>query len=99
MRNDGLPVIEASCPFNSQVTWNVIQFDTARLREQHWTPEKLRKHVGDLIYGQKCGFTTHRIILVGDDIDVFSDADCSMYNNLDILIHSVGIRDTLQTRR
>lgn len=39
------------------------------------SPEQLRKKVGDLIFGHKAGYTMHRIVLVGSDIDVYDDKD------------------------
>lgn len=59
----------------SQVTWVVLQFDTAKLAAMKVTPEHLRQTVGDLVFGHKAGYTIHRLILVGTDIDVFDDKD------------------------
>lgn len=39
------------------------------------TSEELRKKVGDLVFNTKAGSTTHRIVLVGDDIDVYDGTD------------------------
>lgn len=39
------------------------------------SPEQLRKKVGDLIFRHKAGYTMHRIVLVGSDIDVYDDKD------------------------
>lgn len=39
------------------------------------TSEELRKKFGDLVYNTKAGSTTHRIILVGDDVDVYDGKD------------------------
>ncbi|WVQ91235.1 hypothetical protein IAS59_005033 [Cryptococcus gattii] len=74
-RDAGLPVIECFSPFESQVTWIALQLDGKKLREMKTTSEELRKKVGDLIYNTKAGSTTHRIILVGDDIDVYDGKD------------------------
>lgn len=58
-----------------QVTWVVLQFDTAKISKSKITPEELRQKVGDLVFGHKAGYTIHRIVLVGNDIDVYDDKD------------------------
>lgn len=75
----GLPVIGAFSPFQSTVTWVAIKFDTAKIREQKWTSKELRQHIGDLVFNHKAGYTIHRLVLVGDDIDVFEDKDISKF--------------------
>ncbi|KAI5479123.1 cytoplasmic protein [Pseudohyphozyma bogoriensis] len=67
-RNAGLPVKEAASPF-------ISQFDTIKLAAMNITPEDLRKRVGDLVFNHKVGYTIHRLVLVGDDIDVYDDKD------------------------
>jgi hypothetical protein len=51
------------------------QFNTSKLPSLRLTPEQLRKRVGDLIFNHKAGYTIHRLVLVGGDIDVFDDKD------------------------
>lgn len=75
-RNAGLPVKDAFSPFESQVTWVALQFDGKKLREMKTTSEELRKKIGDVVFNHKAGYTIHRLILVGDDIDVRST--CSL---------------------
>jgi phenacrylate decarboxylase len=36
---------------------------------------EFRKKVGDLIFNEKAGYTIHRLVLVGDDIDVYDGKD------------------------
>ncbi|GAA6033106.1 hypothetical protein JCM8097_002947 [Rhodosporidiobolus ruineniae] len=74
-REAGLPVKNAFSPFESQVTWVPLQFDTAKLREMKITSEALRKRVGDVVFYHKAGYTIHRLILVGDDINVYDGKD------------------------
>lgn len=64
------PVIAASSPLESQVTWVAIQFDTTKLRTMNTSGPELSKKIGDLIFNHKAGYTIHRLVLVGDDIDV-----------------------------
>jgi UbiD family decarboxylase len=70
--NHGLPVLDCHSPFQSIVTWVVIQIDTAKMRAEKYTTESLRKAFGDLVFGSKEGYTIHRLVLVGVDIDVFN---------------------------
>ncbi|GFZ46456.1 carboxy-lyase [Saitozyma sp. JCM 24511] len=74
-REAGLPVTDAFSPFESQVTWVALQFDTTTLRLQKWTSEKLRQRVGEVAFNHKAGYTIHRLVLVGDDIDVYEGSD------------------------
>lgn len=74
-RNAGLPVKDAFSPFESQVTWVALQFDGKELREMKTTSEELRKKIGDVVFNHKAGYTIHRLILVGDDIDVYDGKD------------------------
>ncbi|OWZ77215.1 cytoplasmic protein [Cryptococcus neoformans Bt85] len=74
-RDAGLPVKDAFSPFESQVTWVALQFDGKKLREMKTTSEELRKKVGDVVFNHKVGYTIHRLVLVGDDIDVYDGKD------------------------
>ncbi|KAJ5972708.1 uncharacterized protein N7479_002626 [Penicillium vulpinum] len=71
----GLPVTDAFTPFESQVTWLALRIDTAKLREMKTTTKEFSKKVGDLVFNCKAGGTTHRIVLCGDDIDVYNGKD------------------------
>ncbi|KAK1148436.1 Ferulic acid decarboxylase 1 [Aspergillus melleus] len=73
-QND-LPITDAFAPFESQVTWVALRVDTAKLRSLKLTSLELRKKVGDLVFNHKAGYTIHRIVLVGDDIDVYDGKD------------------------
>lgn len=74
-KNAGLPVLEAFAPFESQVTWVALKIDTAKLREMKTTSKEFSKKVGDVIFNCKAGYTIHRIVLCGDDIDVYDGKD------------------------
>ncbi len=75
LREHGLPVLESFSPFESQVTWVVLQIDTAKLRALKTTPAAFCRQVGDIIFRNKVGFTIHRLVVVGDDIDVYDFRD------------------------
>ncbi|KAM0752322.1 UbiD family decarboxylase [Meredithblackwellia eburnea MCA 4105] len=74
-REAGLPVKEAFSPFESQVTWVALQFDSQKLLEMKTTAAELRKKVGDIVFYHKAGYTIHRLVLVGDDVDVYDGKD------------------------
>lgn len=61
-REAGLPITDAFSPFESQVTWVALQFDTQKLREMKTNSEELRKRVGDLVFYHKAGYTIHRCV-------------------------------------
>lgn len=75
LQDAGIPITDVFTPFESQVIWAAIRIDTGKLREMHTTPVSFRKQIGDLIFNNKVGYTIHRLILVGDDIDVYSFKD------------------------
>ncbi|KAH8646115.1 3-polyprenyl-4-hydroxybenzoate decarboxylase [Xylariales sp. PMI_506] len=71
-----LPITDSFAPFESQVTWVALRVDTAKLREQKWkSPAVFREKVGRVVFSHKAGYTIHRIVLVGDDIDVYDGKD------------------------
>lgn len=49
--------------------------DTAKLRGLRTNSADLRKKMGDLIFSEKAGYTIHRLVLVGEDIDVYNGKD------------------------
>lgn len=71
LKSNGLPIKEAFSPFESQITWVALQVDTDKLRAMKTNAEAFRRQVGDLIFKGKPGATIHRLLLVGDDIDVY----------------------------
>lgn len=74
-KDAGLPVKEAMSPFESQVTWVVLQIDTAKLRHMKTTSAEFSKSIGDLVFNHKAGYTIHRLVLVGEDINVYDFKD------------------------
>lgn len=71
----GLPILDAFSPFESQVTWVALRVDTEKLRSLKTNSKEFSKKVGDLIFNHKAGYTIHRLVLVGDDIDVYNGKD------------------------
>ncbi|OTB12418.1 hypothetical protein K445DRAFT_25707 [Daldinia sp. EC12] len=77
LKSQGLPIEEAWCPFESQVTWVVLQVDTEKLRALKTTSAEFSRNIGDIVFTAKCGFMIHRLVLVGDDIDIYDFKDVS----------------------
>ncbi|KAL1301859.1 hypothetical protein AAFC00_006043 [Neodothiora populina] len=74
-QDNDLPVVEAMSNFESQVTWVALKIDTAKLRAMKTNSKDFSKKIGDLVFNHKVGYTIHRLVLVGDDIDVFDFKD------------------------
>ncbi|PON28853.1 hypothetical protein TGAM01_v201961 [Trichoderma gamsii] len=74
-RASDLPVLQASSPLISQCTWVALQIDGARLRAMKTSPKQLADLVANVVFNCKAGVPFHRILLVGEDIDVHDDAD------------------------
>jgi phenacrylate decarboxylase len=57
------------------MTWAAVRINTAKLREMKTNSKEFSKLIGDAILRDRSGTLTHRIILVGDDIDVYNFKD------------------------
>lgn len=73
----GLPITDAFAPFQTQVTWVALKVDIHKLSEMKTSPEEFRKRIGDLVFDHKAGYTIHRLVLCGSDIDVYDWNDVS----------------------
>ncbi|KAJ4288417.1 Ferulic acid decarboxylase 1 [Kalmusia sp. IMI 367209] len=71
----GLPVEEAFAPFETQVTWVAMKIDTEKLLSMKTTLVAFRKQIGDIVFGEKAGYSVHRLVLVGEDIDIYNFKD------------------------
>ncbi|KAG7289269.1 hypothetical protein NEMBOFW57_005634 [Staphylotrichum longicolle] len=70
----GLPVLQVFTPYETQVIWAVVQVDRVRLRDMKTNAKALCTTIGDIVFRQKCGMQVHRVLVVGDDIDLFDFA-------------------------
>lgn len=52
-----------------------LKIDISKLREMNTTPKDFRKAIGDLVFSCKAGYTIHRLVLCGSDIDVYDFKD------------------------
>lgn len=75
LQGAGLPITDAFAPFETQVTWVVLSVDIKRLKEMNISPAELRDKVGRLVFAGKPGYTIHRLMLVGPDIDIYNFKD------------------------
>ncbi len=75
LQSRGMPIKEAFSPFESQVTWVALQVDTEKLRAMKTTTEAFCREIGNIVFSNRPGGTIHRLVLVGDDIDVFDFKD------------------------
>ncbi|KAF9024270.1 UbiD-domain-containing protein [Hymenopellis radicata] len=74
-KDAGLPIKDAFPPFEGQMTWVALQVDGEKLRAMNTNSKDFSKRVGDLVFRSKPGYVIHRLILVGDDIDVYDGKD------------------------
>jgi UbiD family decarboxylase len=74
-QDHGLPVLEAMTLFESQVTWVVLKIDTPQLQNMRTTSAAFCRQIGDLIFRNKVGLVIQRVVLVGEDIDVYGYKD------------------------
>ncbi|KAJ1322917.1 phenacrylate decarboxylase [Microdochium nivale] len=67
----GLPIKDAYAPVETLATWCALQVDTEKLREMCTSSEVLCKRIAELAFRDKSCMLINRILLVGDDVDVF----------------------------
>ncbi|EMT72239.1 3-octaprenyl-4-hydroxybenzoate carboxy-lyase-domain-containing protein [Fusarium oxysporum II5] len=72
LQREGLPIKEANCPLETYATWCVLQVDTEKLGDMKTSSAELCRRIGDLAFKDKSCMLVNRIILIGDDIDVFN---------------------------
>jgi UbiD family decarboxylase len=70
-----MPVKEVFTPYESHVLWAAVQIDGAKLREMKTTPAEFCTKLGELVFRSKRGMDIHRLLIVGDDIDVYNFHD------------------------
>ncbi|TVY79095.1 Ferulic acid decarboxylase 1 [Fusarium oxysporum f. sp. cubense] len=72
LQREGLPIKEANCPLETYATWCALQIDTEKLGDMKTSSAELCRRIGDLAFKDKSCMLVNRIILIGDDIDVFN---------------------------
>lgn len=69
-QDNGLPITNAFAPSELQVTWVALRVDTTKLRQMNPDSKTFSKQIGDLVLGDRVECSIHRLVLVGDGIDV-----------------------------
>lgn len=75
LKSQGIPITESFSPLESQVTWVALQVDTTKLRALKTTPEEFCRKIGEIVFSHKAGYTIHRLLIVGEDIDIYNFKD------------------------
>lgn len=75
LRDHGMPIKRIFSPFESQATWVVVQVDGEKLRPENTNSHDFCRRIGDLVFNHKAGYPIHRIVVVGEDIDIYSFKD------------------------
>ncbi|KAE8371645.1 UbiD decarboxylyase family [Aspergillus bertholletiae] len=65
------PIVDAFSPLETYASWVVLMVDSERLRSLGTTSEEFCKMIGKVIFSDKRSFLASRIVLVGDDIDIY----------------------------
>ncbi|WYZ41020.1 hypothetical protein EsH8_IV_001361 [Colletotrichum jinshuiense] len=68
----GLPIKEAFAPVETLATWCALQVDTDKLREMRTNSAEFCRKLGEIAFSNKSCMLINRILLVGDDIDVYN---------------------------
>ncbi|KAE8440798.1 Ferulic acid decarboxylase 1 [Mollisiaceae sp. DMI_Dod_QoI] len=74
-QDNGLPITDTFAVFEAQVTWVALKVDIQKLAAMNTTAKAFQKRVGDLVFYDKAGYTIHRLVLCGPDIDVYDSKD------------------------
>ncbi|RFU77286.1 ferulic acid decarboxylase 1 [Trichoderma arundinaceum] len=70
-----LPITDIWCPLESQATWLALRVDTDKLRALKTTPKEFCRKMGDIVFQTTAARPFHRILLVGEDINVYDFRD------------------------
>lgn len=70
-----LPIKEAFAPLETMATWCALQVDSRRLAELNTTSEAFCERLGRVIFNDKSSMLINRLLVVGDDIDVYDFQD------------------------
>ncbi|KAF9888279.1 hypothetical protein FE257_008849 [Aspergillus nanangensis] len=74
-KKHNLPVTDAFAPFETMATWCALQIDIKELAKRNVTAADFCQAVGELLFRDKSCMLINRILLVGDDIDVYDFKD------------------------
>ncbi|EXL66628.1 hypothetical protein FOPG_17221 [Fusarium oxysporum f. sp. conglutinans race 2 54008] len=70
LKQHGLPIKDASAPFETMATWCALQVDNEALARMKTNPDELCTRIGELAFNSKAAMLTNRVLLIGDDVDI-----------------------------
>ncbi|KAK4506227.1 hypothetical protein PRZ48_004192 [Zasmidium cellare] len=71
LREAGIPFLNVSIPVETMVIWAVVQV-SLDIFAQGWTSDKVCREIGRVLFASKPGTYVHKILVVGDDIDIYT---------------------------
>jgi UbiD family decarboxylase len=74
LQND-LPIVEATSPLETYASWVVLKVDSEKLKTLGISSKDLCNRVGNTVFNDKRSFLASRLLLVGDDIDIYDFKD------------------------
>ncbi|PVI02990.1 UbiD-domain-containing protein [Periconia macrospinosa] len=74
-KEHNLPINNAYAPLETMATWCVLQVNIKKLGELNTNPNDFCKKVGDILFSTKSTMLMNKLLLVGDDIDIYKFAD------------------------
>lgn len=75
LRQAELPVLDVAIPIETMVIWTVVQVPLEAFCLQGWTSDKLCREIGRVIFASKPGTYVHKVLVVGDDINIYDWSD------------------------
>lgn len=72
LRQHDLPVKDAFAPFQTMATWCALQIDNEKLGQMRTDSETLCRRIGDVAFSSKACMLMNRLLLIGDDVDIYS---------------------------
>ncbi|KIW15882.1 hypothetical protein PV08_05932 [Exophiala spinifera] len=71
----GLPVLDANAPLETHGTWCALTIDTEKLRSLKTNSKDFCSMLGNVLFNQKSSMLINRIILVGEDVNIYDLKD------------------------
>lgn len=76
LRNAGLPYLNVALPVEVMMIWAVVQVPLSAFQGPNaWTRDRICREIGRVLFESKPGTYVHKIMVVGDDIDIYDFDD------------------------
>ncbi|KAF2166316.1 hypothetical protein M409DRAFT_66771 [Zasmidium cellare ATCC 36951] len=72
LRRAEIPVLDVAVPIETMMIWTVVQVPLDAFGLQGWTSDKICREIGRVLFASKPGTYVHKILVVGDDIDIYN---------------------------